>query len=43
MTFFGVSGAVAIARAGGFDLGFVAMPLVFEQLPGGAGPRPQAL
>lgn len=35
VTFFGVSGAVAIARAGGFDLGFVAMPLVFEQLPGG--------
>ncbi len=36
VTFFGVSGAVAIARAGGFDLGFVAMPLVFNQLPGGA-------
>lgn len=35
VTFFGVSGAVAIARAGGYDLGFVAMPLVFEQLPGG--------
>ena len=35
VTFFGVSGAVAIARAGGYDLGFVAMPLVFQQLPGG--------
>jgi SNF family Na+-dependent transporter len=36
VTFFGVSGAVAISKAGGFDLGFVAMPLVFNQLPGGA-------
>jgi NSS family neurotransmitter:Na+ symporter len=35
VTFFGVSGAVAIAKGGGFDLGFVAMPLVFNQLPGG--------
>jgi SNF family Na+-dependent transporter len=35
VTFFGVTGAVSIARAGGFDLGFVAMPLVFNQLPGG--------
>jgi neurotransmitter:Na+ symporter, NSS family len=35
VTFFGVSGAVSIAAAGGFDLGFVAMPLVFNQLPGG--------
>ncbi|HXF95485.1 MAG TPA: sodium-dependent transporter [Gemmatimonadales bacterium] len=35
VTFFGVSGAVQIARAGGYDLGFVAMPLVFQQLPGG--------
>jgi SNF family Na+-dependent transporter len=26
---------VAIAKGGGFDLGFVAMPLVFNQLPGG--------
>jgi NSS family neurotransmitter:Na+ symporter len=36
VTFFGVSGAVSIAAAGGYDLGFVAMPLVFNQLPGGA-------
>ncbi len=35
VTFFGVSGAVAIARGGSFDLGFIAMPLVFNQLPGG--------
>lgn len=35
VTFFGVTGAVSIAKAGGFDLGFVAMPLVFNQLPGG--------
>jgi NSS family neurotransmitter:Na+ symporter len=35
VTFFGVSGAVSIAAAGGYDLGFVAMPLVFNQLPGG--------
>jgi len=35
VTFFGVTGAVAIAKGGGFDLGFVAMPLVFNQLPGG--------
>src|SRR5690606_7429358 len=33
--FFGVSGALAIASGGGFDLGFIAMPLVFNQLPGG--------
>lgn len=35
VTFFGVTGAVQIARAGGYDLGFVAMPLVFQQIPGG--------
>lgn len=35
VTFFGVSSAVAIANAGGFDLGFISMPLVFNQLPGG--------
>ena len=28
VTFFGVTGAVAIAKGGTFDLGFVAMPLV---------------
>ncbi|MGD8321399.1 MAG: sodium:calcium symporter, partial [Gemmatimonadota bacterium] len=33
--FFGVAGAVAIAKGGAFDLGFVAMPLVFNKLPGG--------
>jgi len=36
VTFFGVSSAVAIANAGGFDLGFISMPLVFNRLPGGA-------
>ncbi len=35
VAFFGISGALSIAAAGGFDLGFVAMPLVFNQLPGG--------
>lgn len=35
VTFFGITGAVQIAQAGGYDLGFVAMPLVFNQLPGG--------
>ena len=36
VAFFGVTGATAIAAQGGFDLGFIAMPLVFNQLPGGA-------
>ncbi len=36
VAFFGVSGAMAIASGGAFDLGFIAMPLVFNQLPGGA-------
>jgi NSS family neurotransmitter:Na+ symporter len=35
VTFFGVTGAVAVAKGGSFDLGFVSMPLVFNQLPGG--------
>jgi SNF family Na+-dependent transporter len=35
VAFFGVAGAVAIAKGGAFDLGFVAMPLVFNKLPGG--------
>ncbi len=35
VAFFGITGAVAIAKGGTFDLGFVAMPLVFNQLPGG--------
>jgi SNF family Na+-dependent transporter len=37
VTFFGVSSAIAIAQAGGFDLGFISMPLVFQRLPGGLG------
>jgi len=36
VTFFGVTSAVTIAQAGGFDLGFISMPLVFNRLPGGA-------
>jgi SNF family Na+-dependent transporter len=36
VTFFGVAGAVAVARGGSFDLGFISMPLVFNNLPGGA-------
>ncbi len=36
VTFFGVAGAMQIASQGSFDLGFIAMPLVFNQLPGGA-------
>lgn len=35
VTFFGVAGAMAIAKGGAFDLGFIAMPLVFNQIPGG--------
>ncbi len=35
VAFFGVTGAVAIAKGGTYDLGFVAMPLVFNKLPGG--------
>lgn len=35
VTFFGVTSAVTIAQAGGFDLGFISMPLVFNRLPGG--------
>lgn len=36
VAFFGVSGAVMIAGQGSFNLGFIAMPLVFNELPGGA-------
>jgi SNF family Na+-dependent transporter len=36
VAFFGVAGATAIAAQGSFDLGFIAMPLVFNELPGGA-------
>jgi NSS family neurotransmitter:Na+ symporter len=35
VTFFGIAGATAIAKGGSFDLGFIAMPLVFNQIPGG--------
>jgi SNF family Na+-dependent transporter len=32
VTFFGVSGAMAIAQSGSFDLGFATMPVVFQQI-----------
>ncbi|MBW3535629.1 MAG: sodium-dependent transporter [Gemmatimonadetes bacterium] len=35
VTFFGVSGAVAIAQSGSFNLGFATMPVVFQQMPAG--------
>lgn len=35
VTFFGVSGAVAIAQSGSFNLGFATMPVVFQQMPFG--------
>jgi len=35
VTFFGISGAIAVAKGGSFDLGFISMPLVFNSLPGG--------
>lgn len=35
VTFFGVTGATAIAAGGSFDLGIVAMGVVFQNLPGG--------
>jgi SNF family Na+-dependent transporter len=35
VTFFGVSGAVAVAQSGSFNLGFATMPLVFQQMPAG--------
>ena len=35
VVFFGVSGAVAVAQAGSFNLGFATMPVVFQQLPMG--------
>ena len=34
VVFFGVAGATAIARAGSYDLGIVAMGVVFQGLPG---------
>jgi neurotransmitter:Na+ symporter, NSS family len=35
VTFFGVSGAIAIAQSGSFNLGFATMPVVFQQMPMG--------
>ena len=35
VAFFGVSGAMAVAQSGSFNIGFVTMPLVFQQMPGG--------
>ncbi len=35
VTFFGVAGATAIAEGGTFDLGIVAMSVVFQGMPGG--------
>lgn len=35
VVFFGVSGAVAVAGSGSFNLGFVTMPVIFQQLPMG--------
>ena len=35
VAFFGVSGAMAIAQSGSFNIGFVTMPLVFQQMPFG--------
>ena len=35
VTFFGVAGATAIAEGGSYDLGIVAMGVVFQGLPGG--------
>ncbi len=36
VAFFGVTITTQIAQAGSFDLGFVSMPLIFEQIPFGA-------
>jgi NSS family neurotransmitter:Na+ symporter len=33
VVFFGVSGAMAVAQSGAFNLGFATMPIVFQQLP----------
>jgi NSS family neurotransmitter:Na+ symporter len=35
VTFFGVSGAMAVAQSGSFNIGFVSMPVVFQQMPFG--------
>jgi SNF family Na+-dependent transporter len=36
VVFFGVSGAIAIAQSGSFNLGFATMPVIFQQLPLGS-------
>ncbi|MEP0548023.1 MAG: sodium-dependent transporter [Rhodothermales bacterium] len=36
VVFFGVSGAVAVAGSGSFNLGFATMPVIFQQLPLGS-------
>lgn len=33
VAFFGVSGAMAVAQSGSFNLGFVSMPIIFQQMP----------
>jgi NSS family neurotransmitter:Na+ symporter len=35
VVFFGVTGVMAVAQSGSFNLGFAAMPVVFQQLPAG--------
>jgi neurotransmitter:Na+ symporter, NSS family len=35
VTFFGVAGAMTVAQSGSFNLGFVAMPIVFQGMPAG--------
>jgi SNF family Na+-dependent transporter len=35
VAFFGIPGTEDIARGGGFDLGFQAMPVIFQQVPAG--------
>jgi SNF family Na+-dependent transporter len=35
VVFFGVSGAMAVAQGGSFNLGFATMPVVFQQMPAG--------
>jgi len=35
VTFFGVSGAMDVARSGSFNLGFVTMPVIFTHMPMG--------
>lgn len=35
VAFFGVAGAMQVAQSGSFNLGFVAMPIVFQEMPFG--------